>query len=526
MAKKRHLGLWITLGVVFTLVIAPVATFYICFFDSTTASFEGKDNVDQKHVFTNLAVDSLDEAKTNHLISYQITQDTLNQLLYTAAKTFPEDAKNHLKKLTVEIDQDTYHFLFDMTFPIFQSRLDISCGVAEQKDAGNPDNDAFVFTIKDVKLGRIWGLQNLATSIAGNFIKDQDLNKSFQDAGLNMTVSLSQKTITYNKKQALADLQTILNPSNETGLYFTILQDFLSSDLLTFDFYKDARISGNVDLTSLHTNETYCTPDKELGIDIGPYRDKLKTLLDHKIIGTEENEEANAFDYLIRGYANASTEAKAYMAGKDLTSISVSDYTTYTGSSLHYAKSIDDSVKEQINIPDIALGKVAKLGENEINDVIKTTEVFGYSYLLTSEEEELYKVNYITVDNFYCNIIDGHLYLVVGVSINGYETSVILDSVPSAMNQYSLELRTDKVFYGTHEASANLKNLFFSLVSRSVESEGWMSFDKTNGNIVIDLSSSIAASGLKTIIDARGHVNVALKGTSLTDQGYFDITVG
>ena len=52
-----------------------------------------------------------------------------------------------------------------------------------------------------------------------------------------------------------------------------------------------------------------------------------------------------------------------------------------------------------------------------------------------------------------------------------------------------------------------------------------MSFDKTTGNIVIDFSDAVESSGFKAAIDARGTVQMALKGGALSDEGYFDITV-
>lgn len=535
--KKKHTGLIIFLSLFTVLIIVPVVAIYACFYDNTTAAFVGKDNVDTSSLFKAKAVDAFDDTATSHKISYVVKEDDLNQLLYQASKSVPDNAKGYLKKLTVSIEDDAYHFYLDATLGgFFDTRIDIKTTLSETKDAQNPENGSFIFTISDMKVGRISGMDSLALSLAGSSLNDESLTTLFKNAGLNMKVSLADKTITYTKKAMIEDLEKQIGGSTN-AVYSAILNDFIKDDLLGFDFYQGKALTADVALEELHTNPTYCPNDKTAPINMSDYRGQLKTLLDKGAIETDETSQSYVFEYLVRGYTHTSDVSKTYLTGKtrDFSSIGISDISTYEGPINYGASTIPSLVQKDLqDSANVGFTSpiLSSISEDEITSYLETTSIYGYSYILSrlKDDGSTYKVNAIAVDDFYAQIVQDHLYLIVGVNINGYETSIIFDTLlqPST-TEYEITLKTDKVYYGNKEASGELKAAFYDLINESFASSGWMSFDNnssssTYGQIVLDFSDPIKTStyypALQLAMTAQNKtVSISLTGTDVSSSG-------
>lgn len=535
----KHKGLWITLGIITGVIFIPIGVLYACFYDNTTASFKGDDNLDTTALFRNEAVDAFDPCSSEHRVAYELNEDTLNQLLYSATKSLGENAKQYLKNFTLSIQKDCYHFYLDLKVPLFETRLDLTAKLEELGDAANPGAGSFQFKITDVKLGRISGMDSLASSIAGNFVNDQTLTQAFVSAGLHMSVSLKEKTITYKKADMINDLKTKMESgSSDQNLYFAILDDFLNDGLLGFDFYSNSKATIGVDLTQVHTNATYCPSGRVVPNDLGHYRDQLKTLMDAGKIDINEDAEEYVFDFLVRGYAHCGSDARHYLtsATRDFSSIGINDITTYTGPLDYNAPTIPSLVEADVKAAGssgFTSSTISTLTEQEITNYIVTTDIYGYSYILSrkNDNNDGYKVNYIAVDDFYSEIVDDHLYLIIGVNMNGYETSIIFDTQKrDSSEEYKITLATSKVFYGGFEASGNLKTLFYDLINQSFSKSNWMAFDNspsspTYGQIAIDFESAITDSGYKDVLKASGKtVHVAFKGADVSANGTVEIT--
>jgi len=534
--KKKHTGLIVFLSLFTVLIVIPVVAIYACFYDSTTATFVGKDNVDTASLYKAKAVDAFDSTATSHKISFTVGEDDLNQLLYQASQSLPENTKGYLKKFTVSIQDDAYHFYLDATFGgFFQTRIDIKTTLSEVKDAVNPENGSFVFKIEDMKIGRISGMDSLALQLAGSSLNDATLTSLFQNAGLNMEVSLSNKTITYTKKAMIQDLEKQIGGSTN-AMYSAILNDFLKDDLLGFDFYSSKTLSVNIALEDLHTNATYCPADKTAPLDVSVFRGQVKTLLDQGAIEADETSEGYVFDYLIRGFDNASDTTKTYLNAKtrDFSSVGISDITAYQGAINYSVSSIPSLVQQDLETSAQAgftSSTIASVSEDEITAYLETTSIYGYSYILSRPKDDAtYKVNAVAVDDFYAQIVNDHLYLIIGVNINGYETSIIFDTLLQPNSpQYQITLKTDKVYYGNKEASGELKACFYDLINQSFADSGWMSFndDSTSANygqITLDFSTAITTSAyypaLQLAETAQSKsVAIALSGADIASTG-------
>jgi hypothetical protein len=533
--KKRHVGLKIVLSLVIILIVVPVVVIYACFYDNTTASFVGSDTTDNTVLFQKKTVDAFDSCADGHKIAFAISEDDLNQLLYTASKSLPDSSKDYLKKFTVSIENDSYHFLLDIqATALFATRVDITTNLTET-------TDAFVFKITDTKLGRIGGMDSLALSLGGDYLNDQTLTDLFANAGLHMTVALKDKTITYEKAKMIADLKSKAGLNN--SMYSAILNDFLADGLISANFHDGKALSLNINLEEVHNNSTYCPTLKEAPLKMSDYRTKLKSLLDAKAIDVNADDEAYVFDYLVRGYEHASSQAKTYIdsATRDFSSVGISDIKTYEGGIDYNAKSIPDLVQVDLEASSktlFASPTVSSISENEISSYLQTTSIYGYSYILSRVNDGAsdYKVNAIAVDNFYSEIVNDHLYLLIGVNMNGYETTVIFDTlIQTSASQYQITLATDKVYYGSKEASGELKAVFYDLINQSFANSNWITFnnDTTSaayGHITIDFENAIKTSNYYAALESYLTLNnkklaITLEGQDLAAEGNLVLSI-
>lgn len=523
--KKKHhlLWLWITLGIVFVLVIAPVTLTYGLFYDSYTENLNIDENSDIKELTQRALVDSLDKSKTEKKINFQFTQDDLNQLLYMASKDVIKKTNGMIEQFYVKILDNNYTFSLKAKVPLFQTKIDLICKLEDFVNNTNHNEDALKFSIADIRVGRLGGMKNIATSLLSNFISEGTLQQMFADVGLHMEVSLKESYIIYKHSQLLTDVQAIAGSSEEIGIFYDVMKDFMNKGLVNFSFFEDKAFKATAPLDKVATNAKYCTDDKKLNIPLDKYRNDLVKLLNSNIVDTAHS--VDVFNYFLRGYNHVSDSIKTYLTGKDFSSIGINDISVYEGYPLYSDSSINKILEDQINLTDIATGKIGKITEDDINANIKSTEVIGYTYLLQRKDGDNYKVNYLSVDNFYVNIVDSSLYMVVGLNVNGFETNVIFTANQKDTANYALNFEMGKSYYGDIECGNNLETLFFDVIDEATNNEDWISVDKTNKTMKIDFSSVINANPYKTQIDTYGNVNIACVGTDLSSQGYLNIDI-
>ena len=119
-------------------------------------------------------------------------------------------------------------------------------------------------------------------------------------------------------------------------------------------------------------------------------------------------------------------------------------------------------------------------------------------------------------------------------AMNGYETSIIFDTVKKdTASPYVITLNTDKVFYGTLEASADLKKIFYDLINESFANSDWISFDNVAtssnyGAITVNFEKAITESPNFAALSAaltlqNKHLQVSLLGQDISSSGVINV---
>lgn len=515
--KHLLLKIIIVAGIV---VAVPAGLFYGLLYENNDTSYFAKDeSFDNDHFVTAKMVHAFDDTKSKEKISFSITEDDLNQILYRACETaFPNNMHKQLKGMQIQIKDDQYVFNVDLTpISIFSTRLQLVAKLEETEDE-------FVFHLTDVKIGKLGNIKSIAlsttTTTSSYFVNDEFVMNTFASCGLTIECSLSDSILTYKKADLANDMKSILgDDSSSASLYTGIISDLVSSDILDVDFYSSKSLSFDLDLNPLHTNETYVTEDKNLtDFTIEKYRNNLKTLLDEGSIDNTNQHDTYAFSYLINGYNALSDEEKAYIDSIDMSCIGIKDTKNYQG---YYHPTSTMTVEKTIknNLTGLLNSGIA-IDEDVVNDYIKTTALIGTGYALTYKgpSDTEYDVNYIALDNAYVNFLNDKMYMTLGLNMNGYETSLILDTSKKAETQYGLVLSTDKVYYGTHEINEDLKAQIFLLLDDAFVDSRWLEFDGSNGEFTIDFSYFL--SDYLGSLKNKTSINVSLNGENLNSDGY------
>ena len=161
--------------------------------------------------------------------------------------------------------------------------------------------------------------------------------------------------------------------------------------------------------------------------------------------------------------------------------------------------------------------EVTILNEKDLNNYIAGRNVIGFTTLMHRQTEESYKINYMTVDNFYSNIYhDGDEQIaefVCKININGYPTSLTFVSTADVGNDSIVfTIKDDGVKYG-EVATNELTESFFNIITAALN----------NGDSTI--SAATTEEGKRTITmhftNIIDEAKTAMKASAETKYGMY-----
>src|SRR5574344_294678 len=216
--KRHHVGrnIAITLLVIFIgIPILAVGITYAVFYDGYNATLNVEKKKDITDIFNDLLVDSVEESSTSKNVDFQMNQDTLDTLLYSATSQMDATTKSYIPQLYVEINSDNYDFIAEVSVPMFKTRVHLVTQLSYVEGSSYLEN-YFLFKIKEIKLGRSPNMDALVKSIASNFIKEADIQSLFDNAGLSLKVDLANNQITYTQGDFIDDIASLLGSGSNS----------------------------------------------------------------------------------------------------------------------------------------------------------------------------------------------------------------------------------------------------------------------------------------------------------------------
>lgn len=519
--KRKHIGLFIALGLILVLIAAPIATVYGCFYDGTTNEIVKDENFNIENVMSDIAVDSLDETDKTGKINFAITKDIINQMLVKATdeiyKAAPM-AEEYFTSLSLETYDNKWVFIGDLNLKnLFKTRVKIFTSFERDEE-----NKRFVFQINDIKLGRIDGLYNVINDLTGKLginINDY-IGPMISSFGLSFQYNNETKQIYYSDDDARKDILRYLGENS--SLYTALFTQYFDDEAFTINFDNNG-IEGGIDLSNYATNERFLTPEKSENLNISAARDVAEQIFNEGVIEYNDSNVVDTYSLLVSGYNSTTSQYRDLIKTVDLSKYGIDDVTTYQGitpkaSDKDYIK---NKVSSQVSLEGIATGYIGEINEDDVYQALLDTNVIGNSYLLHRKvEENKYKINYYALNDFYANIVDNHIYLVIGIIVNGYQTNVEIDAKYLSCNPeiYSITFDINDIYYGENIVSEDFKAQIFTLLANGTKNNESVSIDQEQKQMIIDISSSLSDTD-KAAINLYGTMDVQIAGSSLKDNG-------
>lgn len=562
--KKRHLGLWITLIVIFVIIILPIGLVFAFFFDpSHTASEDlGVDTSGNTKPFTeNLVVDLFDDtdnAQMKNSLSLSIGESDINQLLYdNLLSKMDSNTRSFVPQAYLTIENEEYVFTVELNaYGFFKSKLQLYTSLLI---TDNPKG--LMFELKNLKLGRLGGIQNIALKLLGNGFDDAKLTSLLkQNLPLNIESHIfkeegGRRYLFYPHQNFINDISGMMDIGGEAAFFKDFIIDMFDKQKFTFDFYQDKAIHGLMSLQEFHDNSTYGSYNDYV-IDFGMKTELnkyLPTLLkEGKINDSNLETFAKFFSF---GYAQLSAAQKATIdsaaflpttLGKSVAEYAAEREAKFAlkGKALDEVTGMESVVSNQVSealttarIAEIVAnngGKVvdAKVKESELHDVLKTNEIIGSGKTFYRQQKDgSYKVAYVYVDNLYVNMVNNNIYFVVGLNINGYEVSMVLSSILQSGGNGKIYFKLDggNTYLGNYKISSSLFNSFANLLGQVMDgSTGWFSYDKNTNRFIVNFAAAVNDNEKIKLLKANYldiDIGISVVGTSISEDGYLNIEV-
>ena len=513
--RRRIIWPWVLIIGFLLFTVAPIAAAYVVFQDSGTKNVELQPNFTLSEMGKRIGVDSLDHAVDEEKLSMVVTENDMDNILETALGTTGVKS-GVVKKAYVNIDGRRYTFYVDLDAYVMKSRIKFVTTLEESEDGST-----FIFRIQDMSIGMVTGLVKPTKAIVQRLVSEQMVNMVFKQAGLSIKFDKSLYALTYHKNDIMSDIN-MMGGNNNMGLFLNVVQTLVSKDMASFNIDSPNFLDITMDLKPLQTNE-YVTddadhikvPHEEVGTKC---RDKLVQLINEGQFDPNADKTGKqlktVFTYLFSGgYDKLSDDDKAFMDEIDFSTIGINDKEAYKGFDLNNSDSyLNDKMKESLlSFQDLKDKKteVTILNEKDLNNYIAGRNVIGFTTLIHRQAEDSYKINYMTVDNFYSNIYHNGdeqiAEFVCKININGYPTSLtFVSNAEVGDDSIVFTIKEDGVKYGS-VATAELTEQFFNIImgalnngdstiSANVDEEGNRTITMHFSNIVEEAKNKMKES--------------------------------
>lgn len=472
---------WVLL-VLFILPIIPLAIFYFMLYDDMTKNVKIQENFTVTELGTRLLVDCMDNTPESHKIDLAITENDIDNVLAVALKN-ASSVNKFVKKAYLEKKDNNYNFFIDLDLTVIRTRIKMFTVLED-----DVKNDRFIFLVKDIAVGQITGLKELGKNALGKYVSEDTINKFITQSKLSIKYVAADSTMYYNKGDLMNDVNNLAG-SGSAGMFMDIMKTMMEEKLFSFNNKGDIFIGAEVNLERLANNDLVTDDPQHLVLSadkVGTYcRDKLVALVNANALEPTTENLNLVFKYLFHGYDVISDSDREFIDTINMTSIGITDKSEYKGFNLTADENdLIEKMKSTLNIPALIdrvnpTKDVCYLLESDVNSYIKGKNVLGYTTLLHRQTDDTYKINFVTIDNFYCNIYDKHsptpteadktAEFVCKLNVNGYHTSLTFDChVHDTIENNKITFYVDNVSFGEMNAN-NLRDVFFGVIEEALK---------------------------------------------------------
>ena len=478
--KKWPIVLLISLLLI---IVLPIALVYIFIYDPNTKNIDLKPNVTMQSIGNRIMVDSLDKAEKDNKIHIQATEEDMDNVLHFGME---KAGKNPvIKKAYLYVNENRYNFYVDLDLTVLKTRVKVFTTMEESED-----KSSFNFKINDITLGQVSGLNGPMSGLLKRIVNGEMVTSFIKSAGLSLKFDSEKMLLIYDKSDIMKDITSLTGNSSDS-LYFNIMDTMLTQEMFKFDINKSTFIEGDVDLSLLETNDLVTDDEAHLKIQpsevVSEVKDKLVTMVNEGDLEPNDQNLKTAFKFLFNGYQTLTDEQKEYIDDIDFTLVDIDENSEYKGFNLsETATQLVEKMKTTVDthalVHDHSLD-VCYLSEEDVNNYAAGRNIVGHTTLLHRlGEDGKYKINFITIDNFYINLYTpitgprtGEMIaeMVCKINVNGFHTSLTFDTTLDEQNEEAncMVFNVDQIKFGSIGAE-NLKDDFFAIIDDALNGAG------------------------------------------------------
>ena len=553
--SKKKVVIIVLLVVFLVLFVFPPAFVFIFIYDTSKMKVTYDEAFDSDKWAESLVMDSLDNTVSEGAAKFSISESDVNNMLYQSYKD-SEEMQQFVKQIAIDVRKNSYVFSISASLGFFNTRIQIVTNLSkgQVENRNGVLEDAYIFTIKDVVLGKVPGLKPLVMSIL-----KQSIGDSFSSGDSQFEI---HSDLDHSRFYVFAsDFRNMIGNalgggSGSSNFYTSFIYDFLDNGLVDVDFYSNEALTIKVQLDKLTGNDydegqyvyynmpyentttklTINNQQKKLSLDT--IREALVSLMDQGLI--EESNLNLVSEYLFNGYHDDNAP------DCDLNSIGIYDKNAYQGFNVATPLSVDDLIRNSVSSfdgysPILTSFDIANLEEDDVNTFLHTQNIFGNKFFLTREiSDGKYKTSYIALDNAYINLTSNGAVISAGLNINGLETNVTMLMDIDAENSKNAKLAytVNEIYYGGTDGEGNritandgTKGLLFQTLKNSVNSEA---FTFTEDGLFIMDFSDLITQGINLIgagqeeyrdfLLSGAKYSVKVVGDNVTDNSVIRVT--
>ena len=400
--KRKKWPIVLLLFFVFSLIltITPIAIAYVALFDASTKTLNLDPNFSFETFASSILVDSLDDSATTKKMTMKVTEDDMDNILAQALAKV-NGTSNIFSKAYMQIKGKQYNFFLDIDAKVLKTRVKISTNLEEDEKT-----NSFVFTINDVRIGRISGLKSIGKTLMNRFLNEETITDLLSDMGLSIKFDSEKMALIYNKDDIVSDIVAL--SSGEDNMMINVLDTVADQGALMFDIESNDFMDVYIDLSKIETND-YITdlPGSQIKIQADEVTQKVKKPLEKLVnVGNVDPEKDNLtyiYEYLFGGYSYIkNNEEKVNLVKSiDFSPIGIENSDTakenYKGFDITSGDNdLKQKMVESISIPSLLLGskELCSLTEEDVNSYVSGRSVVGYTFLLHRRvDDETYTLN-------------------------------------------------------------------------------------------------------------------------------------
>ncbi len=499
--RRKVIWPWAVLITLLLVIAIPIGLTYGLFYDDASKDITIQPAGNANNIGNRITVDSLDGTVEEHKIRALLTENDVDNMIYYGLNDSGWESKI-VKKAYVVVAGNRYKFYADISMDFFKTRIRFDTILQE-----NNDRSKFVFRVQEITIGRVGGFKELSKSVAAPFINENSVNNFLAKTNISIKYDEKNQMFIYDKYDLYADMCR-LNSSENVDLYLDIVKTMAKDNETVYNFNNDYFMDATINLEPLTTNGLVTDAPNQKLVEAEEVVERCQKPLIKLVEGGTFNpsyiEPRIVFNYLFSGWDATSAEDKVYIEQINMSSIGINDKTAYKGFDLYDENaSLQEALVDNAYIDNLVSGNqainkdVTYLNEDTINNYLKGRNIVGYTTLLKRWNGTHYKANFVTIDNFYCNIYGNDtqriIEFVAKFNVNGYHTSMTFATSAQEMRvqDRNVYFTIDEIKYGSKDA-ANMKDDFFKLLSDALrDGDGAMIAVENDHTIRFNLMESL-----------------------------------